>query len=127
MPARPKYTEDQMAEAITRADGNLTVAAKSLKCTRETVRRYVNRSLKLGGVLEDARETLIDFAEHKLHEHIQNDNLIATIFFLKTQARHRGYIERPEPGSEYDDTETVVTMKLGDKVLKQTPPDETTH
>jgi hypothetical protein len=132
MPARPKYTETQVAEAITQADGNLTVAAKSLHCTPYTVRRYVNKSPKLEEIVEEARAVFVDFAEHKLREHIENGNLTATIFFLKTQGRHLGYIERPEPGSEYDDTETIVTMEMGKTLrlpskVKALQTDETTH
>ena len=134
MPAHPKFTEEQMTEAITKADGNLTVAAKSLKCSPVTIRRYINISPILEEVVEEARAVFVDFAEHKLREHIENGNLTATIFFLKTQGRHLGYIERPEPGSEYDDTETIVTMDLG-KTLQlpskfkalETDENETTH
>ena len=126
MPAQLKYTEEQISEAITQSDGNIAVASRSLKCGKNTVRSYIDRSLKLQQVLKDARECFIDFAEHKLREHIEKNNLVATIFFLKTQAKHRGYVERPEPGSEFDELD-VITMKMGDKVLKKTPPNETTH
>ena len=39
---------------------------------------------------------MIDFAESSLYKQIKDGNTSATIFFLKTQAKRRGYIEKQE-------------------------------
>ena len=44
---------------------------------------------------EDIREGVIDMAECKLIELMKDGNIAATIFFLKTQGKSRGYIESP--------------------------------
>ena len=38
----------------------------------------------------------IDFAESQLHKQIRDGNSTATIFFLKTKGKKRGYVERQE-------------------------------
>ena len=42
------------------------------------------------------KEENIDFAESILMGEIRNKNMTATIFFLKTIGRNRGYVERQE-------------------------------
>ena len=41
-------------------------------------------------------ERTIDFAESHLHALIKDKNPAATIFFLKTKGKNRGYVERQE-------------------------------
>jgi hypothetical protein len=38
----------------------------------------------------------IDFAESQLHKQIKEGSTAATIFFLKTKGKQRGYVERIE-------------------------------
>lgn len=42
----------------------------------------------------DAVESGVDFAENKLIQLISEGNVTATLFFLKCQAKHRGYIDK---------------------------------
>jgi hypothetical protein len=46
--------------------------------------------------VEELSEVAIDFAESHLHKLIKDGNPAATIFFLKTKGKGRGYIERQE-------------------------------
>ena len=39
---------------------------------------------------------MIDVTEGRLYQEINAGNITAIIFFLKTQAKHRGYVERQE-------------------------------
>jgi len=45
---------------------------------------------------EEANERTIDMVEGQLLTQIKRGNITAIIFFLKTKAKHRGYIERHE-------------------------------
>ena len=47
-------------------------------------------------VVEEIQESLIDDAESELQKLIKDGNTAAILFFLKTKAKARGYIERQE-------------------------------
>ena len=42
------------------------------------------------------KNVALDFAESQLHKQIQDNSTSATIFYLKTQGKKRGYVERQE-------------------------------
>lgn len=46
--------------------------------------------------VQEAKEISIDFVESSLFRQIQAGVPASTIFFLKTRAKHRGYVERSE-------------------------------
>jgi hypothetical protein len=89
-----KYSAQQMADALLDARGFVTVAAEKLGCHRATVQRYINDFSTVQDALKDAREKRHDFVESKLMAAINEGNITAIIFYLKTQCKDRGYIER---------------------------------
>ena len=91
----PKWNKEQVAEALLSCDGNLTAAAARLGVVRKAVYDYIKR-YDLQGVLDDARENMVDEAVGQLHKLVRDGNLGATIFYLKTQAKGRGFTERIE-------------------------------
>lgn len=92
----PQYTVAQVKEAILQSRGIVSVAARMLKCDRRTIYKYMDRHPELEQAREDARENLIDYAESKLVERIADSDIKAIMFYLRTQAKHRGYSERQE-------------------------------
>ena len=93
--ASPRCTAKQVTEALLKSDGNLTAAASKLGVTRQAVYNYIKR-YDLQSVIEDARENMVDEAVGQLHRLVRDGNLGATIFYLKTQAKGRGFTERIE-------------------------------
>lgn len=89
-----RYTAQQVADALTRAKGFVSVTAKNLGCSDQTVRNYIDRYALCKQAVLDAREQMIDIAEGRLYQNINEGDNTAIIFFLKTQAKHRGYIEK---------------------------------
>ena len=51
-------------------------------------------------VVDDIKNVALDYAESKLYELIKDGNVTATIFYLKTKGKKRGYIERQEIAHE---------------------------
>jgi len=91
-----KYTSDKMIKAIREKHGNLSAAARLLGCSRNTIARYIELYPTVKAVADEERETLIDFAENQLFKQVQDGNITAIIFTLKTIGKSRGYVERQE-------------------------------
>ena len=91
-----QFTAQQVADALAQAKGFVSVAARNLNCADRTVRNYIERYAVCKQAVVDARESMIDFAEGKLYQNIQNNDTVSILFFLKTQGKARGYIERHE-------------------------------
>jgi len=90
------YTADQVIKALQDAAGYVSKAASILGCSSQTVYNYRNKFVTVAGAWDAIREARHDFVENKLHEQISKGNVTAIIFYLKTQAKQRGYVERQE-------------------------------
>ena len=93
---KEKFTANQIIDALREKHGNLSAAARYLGCDRHTVTRYINTYPTVKAVADEERETLIDFAENQLFKQVQDGNITAIIFTLKTIGKSRGYVERQE-------------------------------
>ena len=91
-----KFSVDQVIEAVRHNRGILTLAARELGCTRQTIHNYANRYATIASEVTSQRESFLDLAETKLIEQVQNGNITAIIFTLKTIGKSRGYVERTE-------------------------------
>ena len=89
-------TAQQMIDAIKEAQGFVTKAADILKISRTSFYTYLKRFATAQQALEDTREKRHEWVESKLMKAVGDDNLTAIIFYLKTQAKHLGYVERQE-------------------------------
>ena len=94
--ASKKYTAADVIAAIKGSKGIISQAARKLGCTRQTIYNYVENYATVREALENEREDLLDFVEGKLLGEINRGNITAIIFYLKTQGKHRGYVERQE-------------------------------
>jgi hypothetical protein len=85
-----------MLEALEKSLGIVTSAAKVVGIRRETHYAWLNEDPEYKAAVESLNDIALDFAESQLHKQIQNGNVVATIFYLKTKGKGRGYIERTE-------------------------------
>ena len=90
------YTTAQVIQAIRDTRGLTSLAASRLRCSAETVRNYCRRYPTVAQAMREERESMLDVAELSLFTAIQEREAWAVCFFLKTQGRERGYIERHE-------------------------------
>jgi len=93
-----QFTVVQVALALQQAQGMVSVAARTLGCTRHTVMGYKARHPELEQAIEEALELQLDVTELKLFQAIQKGEPWSICFFLKTKGRARGYIEKLELG-----------------------------
>jgi len=94
--ATQQYTAKEVADALLKAKGFVSVAARRLGCAPGTVRNYIGRYETCKQAVLDAKEEMKDFAEGKLYQNIDENKEASLIFYLKTQAKDRGYVERQE-------------------------------
>jgi len=85
-----------MIEALTKALGIVTLACKDVNIARQTHYRWMQEDEDYKQAVEDVADIALDFAESKLHKQIEKEDTTATIFYLKTKGKKRGYIERQE-------------------------------
>lgn len=86
----------RMVEALRQSLGIVTTACERAGVSRATHYRWLTEDPKYKEAVSDLGEVAVDFAESSLFEQIRKHEAAATIFFLKTKARHRGYIERKD-------------------------------
>lgn len=87
---------EKIAETYEKKGCNVTATCAALNIDRKTFYNKKNASRKLQELLQAADESLLDFAESKLMEHINDGDITSLIFFLKCKGKKRGYVERVE-------------------------------
>ena len=96
MANKHKYTVEQIKDAITKAGGFISIACKSLGCTRKTIYNYMDKYPELKEQVSDIREHYLDIAEASLIQKVKDGKTPELIFYLKTQGKKRGYTEKSE-------------------------------
>ena len=82
MANKNKYTLEQIKDAINKAGGFITIACKSLGCTRKTIYNYIEKYPELKEVVSDIREHYLDIAEHSLIQKVKDGNTPELLFYL---------------------------------------------
>ncbi|QDP64654.1 MAG: hypothetical protein Unbinned4585contig1001_18 [Prokaryotic dsDNA virus sp.] len=96
MANKNRYTEEQIKDSLIKAGGFVSIACKSLKCTRKTIYNYIDKYPQLKDVVKDIREQYLDVAEAALIKNVKDGKTTDIIFYLKTQGKKRGYVEKSE-------------------------------
>ena len=81
---------------IQEAKGNVSAVARAFGVSRKTIYNYIERYATAQDALDDARETMLDNAESILYKKVLEGSTPELLFFLKTQGKRRGYVERSE-------------------------------
>ena len=85
-----------MISALEKTLGVVTSACKIVGIARSTHYNWYDNDRDYRDAVDDISNIALDFAESKLHEMIKDKDTTATIFYLKTKGKKRGYIERNE-------------------------------
>jgi pyruvoyl-dependent arginine decarboxylase (PvlArgDC) len=86
----------EMVAALVKSLGIVTIACKEVGIERSTHYDWIKDDEEYKKQVEDIGDVAIDFAESMLHKQIQDRDTTATIFYLKTKGKKRGYIEKFE-------------------------------
>lgn len=87
---------NSVAAALAQYQGNMAAAARALGVSRAAVWKFVQAHPKLKEVVIDLREGMKDNAESSLYKAVLDGESWAVCFYLKTQAKDRGYVEKSE-------------------------------
>ena len=88
--------KESMIKALEQSLGIVTVACKKAEIPRSTFYKWLNEDEEFKKQVIDIENIALDFAESQLHKQISDNSTSATIFYLKTKGKKRGYIERQE-------------------------------
>lgn len=91
-----KLSVKKVVNALRKSHGMIAIAARELGCSRKVIYNYIKKYPEVAEVIEEAREYTTDTAETKLYESIKNREPWAVQFYLKTQGKRRGYVEKQE-------------------------------
>jgi hypothetical protein len=110
--------KDAMIQALTTSLGNVTEAAEKIGIRRETHYAWLKDDAEYSAAVASLKNVALDFAESQLKKLMEGaerqalthdgevvtikdaPNTSAVIFYLKTQGKQRGYIERQELSTE---------------------------
>lgn len=85
-----------LLEALEKSLGVVTTACKSVGVDRRRHYEWLKKDEKYAEAVADIKNIALDFGESQLHLRMKEGSDTAIIFFLKTQGKKRGYIERQE-------------------------------
>jgi hypothetical protein len=110
--------KDAMIQALTKSLGNVSEAALAVGMCRETHYAWLKDDAEYSAAVASLKNVALDFAESQLKKLMEGaerqalthdgeivtikdaPNTSAIIFYLKTQGKNRGYIERQELSTE---------------------------
>ena len=88
--------KESLLKSLEQSLGVVTVACKKADIPRSTYYKWLKEDEVFAREVRDIENVALDFAESQLHTQIGDGNTSATIFYLKTKGKKRGYIERQE-------------------------------
>jgi len=88
--------KEAMLQALENSLGVVTVACKKTETPRSTYYKWLKEDQDFAQAVKEIENVALDFAESQLHTQIKDGSTSATIFYLKTKGKKRGYIERSE-------------------------------
>lgn len=103
-----EHTKKALIEAMQASLGIVTTACKKVGVSRGTFYKYYNEDTEFKAEVDDVEEMALDFVESQLFKQIKDDNTSATIFYLKTKGKKRGYIEGLQVSGDKDNPIQIV-------------------
>ena len=88
--------KETLLKALEKSLGVVTIACKKADIPRSTYYKWLKEDTEFAKNVRDIENIALDFAESQLHSQMRDGNTSATIFYLKTKGKKRGYVERQE-------------------------------
>ena len=88
--------KEALLNALEKSLGVVTIACKTADIPRSTYYKWLKDDEDFKKKVKEIENVALDFAESQLHKQISDNSTAATIFFLKTKGKTRGYTEKSE-------------------------------
>ena len=92
----PDISTEEIVDALTETEGNQVMAAARLGCCRQLIWKRAKTEPAIRAAIRQGTKRRIRVAEDKLHELIEAGDFRAIRFFLITQGKDQGWVERQE-------------------------------
>ena len=93
---KTEHHKKAMIAALEKSLGIVTTACKKVGIGRTTFYDWLKEDKEFAKEVNEIQDIALDFAETQLHSQIGGGSTAATIFYLKTKGKKRGYVERQE-------------------------------
>jgi len=90
------YLAEQFIGAIPGSGGIISTIAKRVGCAWNTAKKYCTKYATVRRVYNDECARVLDLAEGKVMEAIDEGDGVMIRYYLSTKGKHRGYILRQE-------------------------------
>jgi hypothetical protein len=90
---KTEHSKKALLEALEKSLGVVTTACKIVGVGRTTYYDWYNSDEDFKLKVDELKNVALDFAESQLHKQIADNSTAATIFYLKTKGKQRGYVE----------------------------------
>jgi hypothetical protein len=119
---KPHIKKEKFLDALEKTMGIVSQATKRVGIDRTTPYRWMKEDDDFKARVEEIQNVVLDFAESKLFNLVDEGQPAAVIFLLKTKGKNRGYVERQEisgvEGSRLDiKVEVVTDREDGDEAV----------
>ena len=96
MSEQTEHNKKAVMKALEKSLGVVTTACKTAGVSRTQFYQWLKDDKEFKTAVDDIGNVALDFAESQLHKQISDGSTSATIFYLKTKGKARGYVERQE-------------------------------
>ena len=93
---KTEHKKKAIIQALEKSLGVVTTACKQVGIDRTTFYRYYKEDKEFKKQVDDLSNVAKDFVESQLFKQIEDGNPTSTIFYLKTKAKDRGFVERQQ-------------------------------
>ena len=93
---KSEHIKKQILSALEQSLGVVSTACNKVGISRTTFYKYYQNDPEFKKQVDDIENYTLDFVESQIHKQINEGSTAATIFYLKTKGKKRGYIERHE-------------------------------
>ena len=118
MSEQTEHNKKAVLIALEKSFGVVTTACKNAQVGRTQFYQWLKDDAEFKKQVDDIQNIALDMAESQLHKQILEGSTSATIFYLKTKGKKRGYVERMEhtgfEGTKLFDIEIVKNVQTDD-------------